>query len=45
VLGAICSDHSRTNGRQAGAFAESEPGSSGLETLLPLTLRLVDEKL
>jgi dihydroorotase len=46
VIGAICSDHQphETDAKLA-PFAESEPGVSGLETLLPLTLRLVDEKL
>ncbi len=28
-----------------GPFAESQPGISGLETLLPLTLKLVDDKI
>lgn len=45
VIGAICSDHqphevdAKTN-----PFPLTEPGISGLETLLPLTLRLVNEK-
>lgn len=41
----ICSDHQP---HEADAklfpFGESEPGISGLETLLPLTLKLVEEK-
>lgn len=46
VLGAICSDHQpHEPDAKLAPFAESEPGISGLETLLPLTLRLVDEKL
>ncbi len=41
---AICSDH-QPHDRDAklGPFAETEPGISALETLLPLTLRLVEE--
>jgi len=46
VLGAICSDHQpHEPDAKLAPFAESEPGISGLETLLPLTLRLVEEKL
>jgi dihydroorotase len=46
VIGAICSDHQpHEPDAKLAPFAESEPGVSGLETLLPLTLRLVDEKL
>lgn len=46
VLGAICSDHQPHEAdAKLAPFARSEPGISGLETLLPLTLRLVDEKL
>ncbi len=41
---AVCSDH-QPHGLDAklAPFSESEPGVSGLETLLPLTLRLVDD--
>jgi dihydroorotase len=44
VISAICSDH-QPNDRDAklAPFAATEPGISALETLLPLTLRLVDE--
>lgn len=44
VIGAICSDH-QPHDRDAklAPFAATEPGISALETLLPLTLRLVDE--
>jgi len=46
VIGAICSDHQpHEPDAKLAPFAESEPGISGLETLLPLTLRLVGEKL
>lgn len=45
TLAAICSDHQPHDvDAKLGPFAETEPGLSGLETLLPLTLRLVDEK-
>ncbi len=46
VITAICSDHQphETDAKLA-PFSESEPGISGLETLLPLTLKLVEEKL
>ncbi len=46
VIRAICSDH-QPHDRDAklAPFAATEPGISGLETLLPLTLRLVDEEL
>ncbi len=44
VLDAICSDHQPHNiDAKLGAFPETEPGVSSLETLLPLTLRLVNE--
>lgn len=44
VLGAICSDHQpHEPDAKLAPFARSEPGISALETLLPLTLRLVDE--
>lgn len=46
VIGAICSDHQpHEPDAKLAPFAESAPGISGLETLLPLSLRLVDEKL
>lgn len=45
VLGAICSDHQpHEPDAKLAPFAQAEPGISALETLLPLTLRLVDEK-
>ncbi len=46
VISAVCSDH-QPHDRDAklAPFAASEPGVSALETLLPLTLRLVDEGL
>ena len=45
VIDAICSDHQphEVDAKQA-PFASTEPGISSLETLLPLTLRLVDEQ-
>ena len=45
VIDAICSDH-QPHGLDAklAPFSESAPGIAGLETLLPLTLKLVDEK-
>lgn len=46
VIGAVCSDHQpHEPDAKLAPYAESEPGISGLETLLPLTLRLVEEKL
>ncbi len=44
TIQAICSDH-QPHDRDAklAPFAATEPGLSGLETLLPLTLKLVDE--
>ena len=46
VIGAICSDHQpHEPDAKLAPFARSEPGISALETLLPLTLRLVDDKL
>ncbi len=44
VITAICSDH-QPHDRDAklAPFPSTEPGISALETLLPLTLRLVDE--
>lgn len=46
VIGAICSDHQphEAEAKQA-PFPSTEAGISGLETLLPLTLKLVDEGL
>jgi dihydroorotase len=46
VFDAICSDHQphEPDAKQA-PFASTEPGISTLETLLPLTLRLVQEQL
>ncbi|MFQ5936284.1 MAG: dihydroorotase [Acidiferrobacterales bacterium] len=44
VIGAICSDHQpHEPDAKLAPFADSAPGISGLETLLPLTLKLVDE--
>jgi dihydroorotase len=45
TVSAICSDHQphEPDAKQR-PFPETEPGISGLETLLGLTLRLVDEK-
>ena len=44
VIQAICSDHRpHENAAKAKPFAETEPGISSLETLLPLSLRLVEE--
>ena len=46
IISAICSDHQpHEPDAKLAPFARSEPGISALETLLPLTLRLVDEKL
>ncbi len=44
VLGALCSDHQphEPDAKRA-PFPATEPGISGLDTLLPLTLRLVEE--
>ena len=46
TINAICSDH-QPHGADAklAPFPASEPGISGLETLLPLSLRLADEGL
>lgn len=45
VIGAICSDHQPHEPEaKLAPFSESEPGISGLETLLPLTLKLVTEQ-
>jgi len=46
VINAICSDHQpHEPDAKLAPFARSEPGISALETLLPLTLKLVDDKL
>ena len=46
VIGAICSGHEPHEAdAKLAPFPSTEPGISALETLLPLTLRLVDEKL
>lgn len=46
VIRAICSDHQpHEPDAKLAPFAQSEPGISALETLLPLTLKLVDDKL
>ena len=44
VIGAICSDHQphEADAKEA-PFPSTAPGISGLETLLPLTLKLVEE--
>jgi dihydroorotase len=45
VIGAICSDHQPLDAdAKTNPFPLTEPGISALETLLPLTLRLVQEK-
>jgi dihydroorotase len=46
AIDAVCSDHQphEPDAKQA-PFASTEPGISALETLLPLTLRLVHEQL
>lgn len=44
VIGAVCSDHQPHDAdAKLAPFPTTEPGISALETLLPLTLRLVDE--
>lgn len=46
TIDAICSDHQPHDvDAKNGPFSSTEPGISGLETLLPLTLRLVEEGL
>lgn len=46
VIGAICSDHQpHEPDAKIGPFPTTEPGISALETLLPLTMKLVDEGL
>ena len=45
TIGAICSDHQPHDlDAKLGAFPETEPGISSLETLLPLMLDLVQDK-
>ncbi|MCK5639179.1 MAG: dihydroorotase [Gammaproteobacteria bacterium] len=45
ILSAIVSDHQPHDAdAKLAPFAATEPGMSGLETMLPLALRLVDEK-
>ncbi len=45
TLSALCSDHQpHEPDAKLGPFPSTEPGISGLDTLLPLGLRLVDEK-
>ena len=44
-ISAICSDHApHERDAKLASFAQSAPGLSGLETLLPLTLKLVNSK-
>lgn len=44
TVAAVCSDHQpHDTDAKLAPFAESEPGISALETLLPLSLRLVDD--
>jgi dihydroorotase len=44
IASAICSDHQpHEPNAKLGPFPATEPGISGLDTLLPLSLRLVDE--
>ncbi|MGA8261890.1 MAG: dihydroorotase [Arenicellales bacterium] len=44
TIAAVCSDHQpHEPDAKLAPFSESAPGISGLETLLPLTLRLVDD--
>jgi dihydroorotase len=44
VIQAICSDHQPHEAdAKESPFPDTEPGISGLETLLPLTLKLVDQ--
>lgn len=45
VIGVVCSDHQpHESDAKLAPFSEAEPGISGLETLLPLTLKLVTDK-
>ncbi len=46
TISVICSDHQPHEiDAKLGTFGDAEPGISGLETLLPLVMRLVDDKL
>jgi dihydroorotase len=46
AISAICSDHQpHEPDAKLRPFYDTEPGISGLETLLPLALRLVDDRL
>jgi dihydroorotase len=46
VISAICSDHQpHEPDAKLAPFPATEPGISGLETLLPLTLQLVEQKI
>lgn len=46
VLAAVCSDHQpHEPDAKLAPFSDAAPGISGLETLLPLTLKLVDDGL
>jgi dihydroorotase len=45
IINCLCSDHQPHDvDAKLGAFPETEPGISALETLLPLMLKLVDEQ-
>lgn len=45
VISVICSNHQPLdNDAKLGPFAETMPGISGLETMLPLTMKLVDDE-
>ncbi len=45
TITAVCSDHQpHEEGAKLDAFSSTEPGISSLETLLPLTLRLVEDR-
>lgn len=46
LVDAICSDHEpQDRDAKSSPFAATEPGATGLETLLPLTLRLVGSEI
>ncbi len=46
VIGVICSDHQpHERDAKLAPFAETEPGISALETFVPLTLKLVQDKI
>lgn len=46
VISAVCSDHQpHEPDAKLAPFADAAPGISGLESLLPLTLKLADEKI